>query len=893
MSKLNDKIIDRLYADYQFKKSDEWMRQGRCPDCGQKSLWTHAHNPRVVRCSRLNKCGFEIHIKELYADLFQDWSATYRKTETNPNASADAYLSEGRGLNINKIKGCYSQDNYYDSRTKQGSATVRFELPNNGHWERLIDRPNRFARKANLKFGYKVGGYMWQHPANTKLTKELWLVEGIFDACALAEHGLDTASPISCSNFPKHSLYELKRSYDQQKHHLPTLVFAYDNDPAGKRYTKKHIKLAEQMGFTCKAAQPPYNKNRKLDWNDLHEMGRLEKQDIDKYRYYGNLLMAKSAIDCAIIMYMHGIGSSFYFTYNHRTYWFELDTKELSKLTEVNPHQIGDYLEKIRESNAIDDQLPDFIKQTSKVSEICNAQLEALYFQRNEITDESWYYMRISTAKGDKQITITGDQLSSPGKFKPRLLSVYAGVFWTGSAGQLDIIMRQQTEGLKEVQTTDFIGYAKDYQAYIFNDTAIANGKIIKINEQDYYKIGRNEVKSLTNDPILQLNTQDTPDFSWWQNFNIVRGDYGTIILAWWLGSYFAEQIRGIDRSYPFFELVGQAGAGKSRLLEFLWRLSGREDYEGFDPSKSTKVGVYRNFAQVSNLPVALIEGDRNDEDGKKSYSAFEWDQLKDAFNGRSIRSMGVKNNGNDTYSPPFRASIMISQNEPIQASEAMLTRLLHIRLTRDGQTLETKELVDKLDRLPIELTSRFMVHALKNEQTILQTYQQKVKQYEQAYHQRGITHTRVALNHAQIEALIDCLQMHVLTEVMTEAQASHAKTTLHTMAEERIKRLSSDHPAVEQFWEVYEYINSLSIPNRYDYEMNHYPISKNRNRIAINLNEIYRAAASKNQQLADISEMKRLLKGSRKYKFIEANKAVNSVHNKKTVKCWIFETPQ
>lgn len=894
MSQINDKVIDRLISGYGFKQVGDWLRDGKCPDCGKKTLYTHAHNPRMVKCGRLNKCGLEIHVKDLFDDLFKDWSQTYTPTETNPNATADAYLTQGRGLSIAKLKGHYSQERYYDNRLGIGSATVRFTLPNNGYWERLIDQADRFKAKANIKMGYSVKGHMWTHPANAKLTKELWITEGIFDACALHEHGLDTASPISCSNFPEHSLHELKSYYHANKHQLPILVFAYDNDKAGKTFSKKHIQQAEVMGFTCVCALPPYDKNRKLDWNDLHEIGRLAADDLANYRYYGDLHMAKSAIDCAIIMYMHihikSKCTSFYFTHNYRTWWFELDTKGLASLIGVNQHAMGGMLAEASDLHDIDEQLPDFIKQTSKITEVCNAQLEALYFQRNEITDESWYFMRISTPKGDKQITVTGDQLSSPAKFKPRLLSVYAGVFWTGAAGQLDIIMRQQTEGLKEVKTTDFIGYSKEHQAYIFNDVAVAHGKTIKVNEQDYFKIGRLEVKSLANDPVLQLNTKDVPVFNWWQDFHRVRGDYGTIILAWWLGSYFAEQIRGIDRSYPFFELVGQAGAGKSRLLEFLWRLSGREDYEGFDPSKSTKVGVYRNFAQVANLPVALIEGDRNDEDGKKSYSAFEWDQLKDAFNGRSIRSMGVKNAGNDTYSPPFRASIMISQNEPIQASEAMLTRLMHIRLTREGQTLQTKELVDKLDRLPISLTSRFMVHAIKNEQTILNSYTQKVREYEKAYHARGITHTRIALNHAQVEALIDCLQQHVLSDVMTTAQAATAKQQLHRMAEERIARLANDHPLVEQFWEVYEYLNSLN-NHMGNYECNHLK-DKDSNRIAINLNRIYKLAGVEGQKLPDITEMKRLLKSSRKYKFIETNRTVNSVVFDKSIKCWIFEKP-
>lgn len=884
MTRLNDKVVDRLISGYGFKVSGEWLREGRCPDCNKKSLFTHSHTPRVVKCGRLNKCGMEVHVKDLFADLFTDWSATYKQTDIKPNAAADAYLHEGRGLSTIGLSGSYTQESYTDHNLGISSATVRFTLPNDGWWERVIDKADRFPRKANIKFGYSVKGYWWWHPANTQMPTEIWITEGIFDAMALAEHGIDAVSSISCINFPEHSLYELKSKYNNAKHHLPKLVWAFDNDKAGQDGIHRCIKAALEMGFDCAAAQPPYEKHRQLDWNDLHEMGRLTPEHIENYRYFGDLLTATSAMQAAVIMYMHTKRGSFYFEYNYRTFWFELDTKALSTCIGVEKHQVDEYLDSVSDMTDLDKSMPDFIKSSSKVTEVCNAKIEALYFQRNEITDESWYFTRVSTAKGDVTTTITGDQLSSPSKFKPRLLSVFAGVFWTGSAAQLDVIMRHQTEALKEVKTTDFIGYSKEFGAYIFNDIAVHKGKSVAINNQDYFKLGRLEVKSLANSPILQLNTKDKPSFDWWPKFNQVRGAYGTVIMAWWLGTYFAEQIRGIDRSYPFFELVGQAGAGKSRLLEFLWRLSGREDYEGFDPSKATNAAIYREFAQVSNMPIALIEGDRNDEDGKKSYSKFEWDQLKDAFNGRSIRSRGVKNNGNDTYSPPFRAAIMISQNEPIQASEAMLTRLLHIRLTREGQTLETKYIVDELDRIPLETTSQFMVKAIRNEAAILKTYEEKVRAYEVFYHAAGITHTRIALNHAQIAALVDCLYLHVLDGVMTDSQAKDAKSTLIKMSQERVARLASDHPLVEQFWEIYEYLDTLG-----DCQMNHYAADKKQ--IAINLPAFYKIAQSEGQRLPEQSEMKRLLRSSRKYKFVDSNVAVNSaVYKAKTVKCWVFE---
>ena len=879
---INEKVIDRLISDYDFKIRGDWLREGRCPDCNKKSLFTHAHNPRVVKCGRLNKCGMEVHVKDLYDDLFTDWSKNYQPTQQSPNAAADAYLSQGRGLDISMLKGTYSQENYFSRELNIGTATVRFLLPNDGWWERLIDQPERFPRKANIKYGYKVNGYWWWHPSNSDFPTEIWIAEGIFDACALAQHGLAAASSISCTNYPEIALQKLRESYQKAGKSLPTLVWAYDNDLAGQSGIKKAIDQAEKMGFNNAAAQPQYDKHRKLDWNDLHEMGWLTPDHIKTYRYYGDLLIAKTAMDAAVIRYMHTKRTQFYFEHNYRTYWFEVDVAKLSKEVGVREYEVEELLENVDE----DEQMCQFIRNCSNLNEILNAKLEALYFQRNEVTDESWYFTRVSTVRGDKQTTITGDQLSSPSKLKPRLLSVFAGVLFTGSAYQLDIIAKDQMEGLKEVKTTDFIGYAKEHNAYIFNDIAVSKGKVSHKNEHDYFKIGRLEIKSLASEPNIQVNTKDKPDFGWWHGFHKVRGEYGTIVLAWWLGSYFAEQIRAIDRSYPFFELVGQAGAGKSRLLEFLWKLSGREDYEGFDPSKSTNVAVYRNFAQVSNLPICLIEGDRNDEDGKsRSTKTFEWDSLKDAFNGRSIRSKGIKNNGNDTYSPPFRAAIMISQNEDIQAHEAMLTRIIHVKLTRDGQTLETKNIVDSLDRLPVALTSRFMAHAIKQETEILKTYSERVRIYEAQFHQKNITHTRVALNHAQVSALIDCLYLHVLDGFMTEAQAELAKAELIVMAYQRIQRLQKEHPDVERFWNVFEYLQLKQV-------CTHKPETSQH--IAINLNHIYELARRNFQDLPDITHMKRLLKTSNRYKFIDSNRSVASaLLGFGTVKCWIFEKPK
>ena len=143
----------------------------------------------------------------------------------------------------------------------------------------------------------------------------------------------------------------------------------------------------------------------------------------------------------------------------------------------------------------------------------------------------------------------------------------------------------------------------------------------------------------------------------------------------------------------------------------------------------------------------------------------------------------------------------------------------------------------------------------------------------------------------------------HVLPidlEDMLEAQEM-----LEQMARERVEQLNGDHPDVEKFWDAYEYLQGNRSP---EWGLNHHPADAQT--VAINLNEIYKVAARNYQQLPEINEMKKLLRTSRKYKFIESNKQVYSdrfpaddvaavtknreVPGKasRNVKCWIFTNP-
>ena len=884
-----------LDRDYGFKVEGAYLRKGVCPACSKKELYANAEKPWVLRCGRLNKCGVEYHVKELYPDLFTNWSERHPVTPQDPNAAADAYMRDGRGFDLVKVRGWYEQENYLDHISKQGSATVRFPLPGIGYWERIIDKPERFGkRKATFKGDYK--GHWWVAPGvdlAAESVTEIWLTEGIFDAIALMHHDIAAATPLSCNNYPDKSLKELAAKCEAAGRKKPRLVWALDTGKAGERFTKKYVERSIAEGWEAVAAQPPDEGKLKLDWNELHQRDKLTPKMLEDSLYRGALLMAKSAHEKALLMYNHSGHGSFYFGFDNRMYFFEVDLEKFGKALDTLAESFKNLSDDERRERAM--------MESHTLREIANCYFTALYYQANLLTDESWYYLRVDFPHSGESVknTFTGSMLTSAGEFKKRLLSIAPGAVYTGNGQQLDRIMQRQLFNIKTVQTIDYIGYSKEHSAWVFNDVAIQNGRMVPLNDEDFFDVGKLSIKSLNRSVDLALNT-DTNEFSteWvnllWQCYQ----HKGIAALAFWMGSLFAEQIRNKHKSFPFIELVGEPGAGKSTLIEFLWRLLGRSDYEGFDPSKSTMAARARNFSQVSNMPVVLIEGDRTEEDRAKQ-KGFDWDELKPLYNGRSVYSRGVKNSGNETYEPPFRGALVISQNANVNASDAIMQRICHIGFDLASHTQESKHAADELGQIGVDALSGFMIKATMAEKAILASFEERLPFHEKRLLKvQGVRNLRIVKNHAMLAALVDALS-HVVHIGNAERELTHA--FIEDMTSERQEAINADHPAVQTFWETYEFLNGDDKAPR----LNH--SRKDEQQIAINLNHFVAVASDFRQQIPDLGELKKLLKTSRVRKFVcikPVNSAINAEWNlnrakhggaerPETVKCWVFEQPK
>lgn len=863
---LYNDIRTRMIADYNMKERSGWLRAGRCPQCDKKELYTKAEKPWTIRCGRENNCGFEADAKELFPDLFENFSKRYPATNTYPNATANAYMRESRGFDVAKIKGWFEQGSFYSSETKAGSPTVRFYLDNERklYWERFIENVDKIGRKAH--FSGSFGGKCWVPPGmDVKKNDTVWVAEGIFDAIALYLSGIKAIAPLTTTNYPSDFI---KEHADKNIKY----VWALDSDKAGKKFNKKYVKRMREEGIPTGCAQVP-KKDKKLDWNDLHQKGQLTENRINYFLYLGNLLIAQNASEKALLMYQQTERNFFPFEFNKHLYWFNLDLEAFSKeLREIEKDDTHLLSEKQARKEAL--------KRTGLVSEIANCYPEFLYFQSNQVTDESWYYTRVSFRHSAPAVknTFTGAQLSGSSEFKKRLLAIASGAMFTGTSKQLDTILKDRLYSLKTVQTIDYIGYSKEHTAYVFSNIAVRNGKVFDINEEDFFDMGNLSIKSLSRSSPLTINpNQDDYQKEWFTSLHASFGNKGVVVLAYWLGCLFAEQIRHQQKSWPFLEVVGEPGSGKTTLIEFLWKLVGRLDYEGFDPSKATAAGRARNFAQVSNLPVVLIEGDR---DSDQKSRGFDWDEMKSLYNGRSVRSRGVANAGNDTYEPPFRASIMISQNSPVDASEAILQRICHVWFDKKSHTEKSRGHADKLGKWEIEKLSGFILKAIEKEKELTDIIVNKTPEYEKFLAAcDGVKSVRIAFNHAQIMACVDALA--TLIDIDTNTLES-VYNLIMEMAIERQQAISADHPIVSDFWETVEYIESLSAQGQ---GVNH---SANDQIFAVNLKQFYQECQYRKLPTPDITELKKHLKNSKSKKFKDIT-TVNSIISEKSVKCWRF----
>lgn len=890
---LHQDVLASLKASYGLVERGEWLRQGKCPSCGKKELYARADKPWVVRCGRLNRCGYNGHVKELFPDLFDKWSERFPVTEDNPTAAADAFLLHGRGLNLLHLRGSYSQEQYFDRERRIGSATVRFPLPGGSWWERLIDQPQRFGeKKANFAYGKSYRGEWWQPPRLTDdaiiAAGELWIVEGIFDAASLGEHGLAAVSAMSCYNYPGAALARLAMACGDRPR--PTLIWAFDANRAGRKGIADFVKQAGADGWHCRAALTQEHAQAKpKDWNDLHlldseDAPRFDAERLAEYRWNGDVLLAASATEKATLIATRHDLSSFIFDHQTHTYRAHVNHKQVAEQIEqmrADPMTAAMSIQEMRDialGNAID------------VTHIANFKAWPLYFQWNSVADEGGYYFQIEFPSDRPALKglFSATSITNTADFAKRLAALSPAPVWEGETGDLTR-MRRGWVDIPTVISNEIIGYVKEHGAWVFPNHAVKDGRVYALNDEDYFEIGKLSIKLNTSEKFEIDWSGEDYSADWLTDFYHAFGARGLVALAWWSGTAFAEQIRKKLESWPFLQFHGEPAGGKSTLIEQLWRLYGRPDYEGFDPVKGTTAFRARFMAKFGNLPLVMIESDRQDED-RKHVRQFDWDEFKTLYNGGSLRGRGVANGGLDTLELPFRGGIAISQNEAVNASPAIMERIVSQEFSKADHTAGTRAALDRFRERETEALSGFLIYLAKAETRFLaamfDAYPRRVAELKA----RKVSNVwRLVHNHAQLMAALDALAD--VTGMPFETHQDGIKR-IGVMLAERHEAISGDHQVVQRFWELVEHLEEKDLDQAaargesYRDFLNH---SRDENIIAIRLVEFEERVRKFHLDMPATADLKKYLKTSKNPKFI-GTKPVNSRVTGGSVFAWCFQ---
>ncbi|CAI8991699.1 Toprim domain-containing protein [Pseudomonas sp. IT-196MI5] len=868
-------VVEALEHDHDLDFKDigsTYFQKGVCPGCSERTLYIARKQPYQLKCNRLNQCQYEEKTRERYSFLFENLSERFPRTEVNPNATADAYLQRNRGFDTGKMKGWYEQ-----SRRKmkdgQWADTVRFPLCD-GYWERIIDATMVAANggdKAGIKYKMSYKGGAWVPPdMSIEQGDTVYVVEGIFHAIALILAGYKAIAAISANNFP----WDIVEAHKGLK---VRWIIALDDDKAGHSVIPKYrsqLLARDELAWVALAGTD-------RDWDDVYRDGQLNDEFMQEANYLGRIFIAESPAKKAYLLHKKKPLNFFLLDFGERLYSAKVNSDELNKP---------------REDEAAVSREQLFYKYCD-IKQVANCVPQFEYIQRDAISGDQQFFFQFNfpNAAQNCKEPLAPNSIGDPRSFAKSLLERTPGGNFEGGEKVLAMLRSKWLDNALTVRSLPFVGYDAASKTYCYQKFGYHKGREYLANNHGYLEIGKTGLKTSLNSLAITRGSDFDP--SWFSDFFAVHHLNGLAVLSWWTATLFVQQIRSKQESWLFMELTGDAGAGKSSLLRFLWRLLGRSNYEGIKPNSdgASAIGLTRALSQVSNFPVVLIESDSQsvDAQGRTVISQYNWEKWKALFDhNATLRTVGVKSSSNDTDSLIFLAALCISQNASVDGSEAILTRISHFHATRTHHTPALKVLATRLNGLPVEQLSGYLGHCLGQESAWLQRYFDAYPLYEQRLQANPvIQHQRIVLCHAQMMAAAKATQ-GLFPDWCDDALEQVIKH-IERRAIDRQQRVSTENPTAGRFWQIYHYLNERVVSISDDAgdreviqeTLNH---SADKELIAINIEHFHNACRLAGQEVIHATQLHRALPLSTSHTFVETRK-VRSVIEKRSLNCWLF----
>jgi hypothetical protein len=231
-------------------------------------------------------------------------------------------------------------------------------------------------------------------------------------------------------------------------------------------------------------------------------------------------------------------------------------------------------------------------------------------------------------------------------------------------------------------------------------------------------------------------------------DFAAYFGARGVLAMAWWMGAVHAARIRQDQNSFPFLQIVGTAGSGKTLLLDYLQKLNGQTPYS-HALAHATPAGRARTFASAGQRIVIC------EEQGELGQS-IDWDELKPLF---SSGSVSLRSGDGRSEEVTFRGALVITANQPLDCSDAVTSRMVMLDLSAtDAHTPRIRP--EAIGNLNASEASAFGVEVAQSGEWICGSLQAFLPAYKGQLTRKygACLNARTALNCAQLICLIDLL---------------------------------------------------------------------------------------------------------------------------------------
>lgn len=487
----------------------------------------------------------------------------------------------------------------------------------------------------------------------------------------------------------------------------------------------------------------------------------------------------------------------------------------------------------------------------------------SLDYQFDDGSENNTYLLKWANANTGQRgtIEINDEELSNLTAFKKRLNQ--KGCTFTGGSMELGMILERLHLLKQYARKIDILGQDADNDIYYFANGILKDGDFIQVN-----KFGLVQAKELVYLPYYAEANKNNNKFDGGRAFlytpnpqanaEIILsllykayGINGLISAIFTCSALFRDVIINSTGFFPYLFIFGEAGTGKTTLINFLLSFFGR-DIKGVSVSGGSSLkGVARSFSQRRNSIIYLKEYTNNID--------REFDSLlKVVYDGQAYTTAQT-DNSNETNTRAVNSAIIIDGNELPTNNDAVFSRVIlaELRSTKftEEQTAAHEKLLDLQQNTFTDTTRQLLRLRPDFIEKFEGFYNKSKKELRQATEIELSDRTR---NHGAM--MLSCFDIIVNNNISLPISRRDFVEQLIRKSEEVEEEIKQNR-ATTIFWQLFSQAVNGNTPGI----QKHFVYILKGNILVLQLDQItsYIYKLPQHEKLGDQSTLKKLLTGS------------------------------